>query len=267
MGYGCDLFHLIQKLEGDDTDPLMNMGRFLTGSTQDTSAFQAEIDKIFSLSTVLPSALPVYDESILNGFDHPHPYWEQRGITPGAQQTLRLGYDPKEHRVVFPHMFDKHLVGWQKRSIPQETFPAYPKYRSSFSFPKSTTLYNYDRAREYSRVCVVESPASVARAVSCGLPNVVATFGAKVSKHQIRLLYPFETVFVWFDNDPVSQAGQAGEQKIVEGLYRHTEVKVVLADQNRDLGDCSLEEIAHKIDTAVPAALRLGHHDLVERMR
>jgi hypothetical protein len=264
MGYGCDLLHLINKLEGKEefADSLMMVGQFLTGSTVEVGVFQQDLEKIFSAPTYLPTPLPTYDESILKGFEHPHPYWGQRGITQQAQETLKLGYDPKENRIVFPHTFDTHLVGWQKRSVDKNDFP---KYKSSFGFPKSTTLYNYDRAREYSRVCVVESPMSVAKAISYDIPNVVATFGAKINASQIRLLYPFETVYVWMDDDE-KRAGQTGERKLIEGLYRHTEVQVVIPDRDRDLADCPLEEIAYKIDTAVPAALRLADHDLIEEM-
>lgn len=272
MGYGCDLFTLINKLEGKDESEgfagnLTMIGQFLTGSTMEAGVFAQDLEKIFSAPTFLPMALPTYDESVLKGFEHPHPYWEQRGISLEAQQQLRLGYDPREQRIVFPAFFDGTLVGWQKRTVPHVTYPQYPKYRSSFNFPKSTTLHNYDEARKYSKVCVVESPMSVARAVSLGIPNVVATWGAKVNAHQIRLLYPFERVYVWFDNDTRTNAGLTGERKLVEGLYRHTDVRVVISDPDKDLGDSTLDEIAQKIDTAVPAALRLGQHDLMESMQ
>lgn len=264
MGYGCDLFHLIQKLEGREALDLMDVGKFLTGSTVDTSVLKAELEKILASTTVLSDTLPVYDDSVLNGFRHLHPYWEERGIDPLTQEMLNLGYDPKEKRIVFPHYFGGHLVGWQKRCTPQSV-PQYPKYLSSFSFPKSTTLYNYDRTQRYSQVVVVESPMSVARAITCGLPNVVATFGAKVSAAQIRLLHPFSTVFVWFDHEVY--AGQIGERKITEGLYRHTDVRVVVPDEGRDMGDEDLAGMERKINGAIPAALRLGEHDLAREMR
>ena len=97
---------------------------------------------------------------------------------------------------------------------------------------------------------------SVARAVSLGLPNVVATFGAKVSRRQIALLHRnFDTVYVWFDRDG---AGLAGEKKLVEGLHRHTSVFVITPDGGRDLGDADLEEIADQARTGGPAALAWG---------
>lgn len=267
LGYGCDLFHLVNRLEGKEgfDDPLMTMGRFLTGATLEASDFAAELDKIFSAPNLLYTTdLPHFDDKILQSFDHSHPYWESRGITPEAQKILHLGYDPKDHRVVFPLIIQCKLAGWQKRVIPNETYPPYPKYKSSFNYPKSMALYNYDEASQYSSVIVVESPASVAKAVSYGLPNVVATMGAKVGKRQIQLLYPFETVYLWFDLD---DAGREGERKVADALYHHTQVKIVTPTAGQDMGDATPEEIAAKIASAVPAALRLGELDLSGRMR
>jgi hypothetical protein len=264
MGYGCDLFHLIARLEGQSADPLATMNRFLTGATLEGSAFADELDKIFTASSTVPETLPTYDESVLGGFAHDHPYWSQRGITEEAKKTLRLGYDPREHRLVFPVFYRGELVGWQKRCTP-ESYPQHPKYRSSFAFPKSAVLYNYDLACHYSQVVVVESPMSVAKAVSCGLPNVLATFGAKVSDAQIRLLDSFARVYIWFDDE--AYAGQIGERKLAEGLYRRTDTWVVVPDEKRDMGDADLAEMEHKISTAVPAALRLGFYDALRGLR
>ena len=261
LGFGCDLFHLVMKLEGKEslTDSMTMIGQFLTGATVDLKRFRDELETAFSrCGGAYTLSLPSYNEQILLPWHQcAHTYWDYRGISPEAVATLKLGYDERERRIVFPHFVDGTLVGWQKRAVPGETFPEYPKYRNSRGFPKSETLYNLDNARRYPKVCVVESPMSVARAVSLGVPNVVATFGAKVSEQQIRLLGQFETVYVWFDRDP---AGFAGERKIVEGLYRSAQVFVVTPDGGRDLADAGAAEMAAKLNTAIPAALRMGQY-------
>jgi DNA primase len=113
---------------------------------------------------------------------------------------------------------------------------------------------------------VVESPMSVAKAVSLGLHNVVSTFGAKVSREQIRLLREggFETIYIWFDRD---SAGVKGERKLAEGLYRVQPVKVVTPHRGKDLADCDLADIAVYLKHAVPAALKLGYSDMFRRAR
>ncbi len=261
LGWGGNLFRLIQKMENKESlsDTLGTVGQFLTGATQDSTTVLAELDKLFH-PTVLGEQidLPSYSDRILDGWARHHPYWAVRGISPEAIEGLRLGYDERERRIVFPHFVDGTLVGWQKRVIPGETKPDYPKYRNSSGFPKSETLYNLDRARRSARVCVVESPMSVARAMSLDIPNVVATFGAKVSDLQIAQLADFERVYVWFDRDG---AGLAGEKKLVEGLHRRTEVFVVTPDGGKDMGDADLDDIALKLHEATPASLRLGEYE------
>ena len=261
LGWGGNLFRLIQKMENKESlgDAIGTVGQFLTGATMDSQTVVAELDKLFNPTTLHDQIdLPAYSDRILDSWARPHPYWAVRGINAEAIEKLRLGYDEREGRIVFPHFVNGTLVGWQKRVIPGESKPDYPKYRNSSGFPKSETLYNLDIARRSPRVCAVESPMSVARAVSLGLPNVVATFGAKISDLQIAQLADFERVYVWFDRDG---AGLAGEKKLVEGLHKRTEVFVVTPDGGKDMGDADLDDIAIKLHNAVPASLRLGEYD------
>ena len=260
LGWGGSLFRLIQKLENKESlsETLGTVGQFLTGATQDSSTMLAELDKLFNPTLHSQIDLPAYSTKVLDGWSRPHPYWAVRGINAEAIEKLRLGYDEREGRIVFPHFVNGTLVGWQKRAIPGESKDEHPKYRNSSGFPKSETLYNLDIARRYPRVCVVESPMSVAHAMSLGLPNVVATFGAKISDLQIAQLADFERVYVWFDRDG---AGLTGERKLVEGLHKRTEVYVVTPDRGKDMGDANLDGIALKLHDAVPASLRLGQYD------
>lgn len=254
--WGGDLFHLIAKMEGKESlaDIVPLLGPFLTGSVQTADKVKAELDKIFAKPALYSMELPRYADRVLEPWLREHPYWASRNIAPETVEAFRLGFDPGECRVVFPHFFNGSLVGWQKR-ITGETRPAFPKYRNSVGFPKAETLYNYDRARQYSTVIVVESPMSVVRAHTLGIPNVVATFGAKVTPHQIDLLRRWREVYVWFDAD---SAGYSGEQKLVQGLYRHSGVRVVVPEPGRDAADCASEEhFLTRIASAVPAVLRL----------
>ena len=262
LGWGGNLFRLIQKLENKESlsDTLGTVGQFLTGATVDSTHIVAELDKLFNPTMLHEQIdLPTYSDRILDSWARPHPYWQLRGINAEAIEKLRLGYDEREGRIVFPHFVNGTLVGWQKRAIPGESKDEHPKYRNSSGFPKSETLYNLDIARLSPRVCVVESPMSVAHAMSLGIPNVVGSWGAKVSEMQLAFLRSFERVYVWFDRDA---AGIAGEKKLVEGLYRHTDVYVVNPDRGRDMADCNLGEIETKLSEAVPAALRLGSYGI-----
>lgn len=272
MGYGCDLFNLAQQLEGNGpanfADTLTAISGCLRGATLEGASFRAELEKTFT-PAVLATTLPTYFPSVLDAWRAvDHPMWSARGISDEAKAQLKLGFDPApdakdgpDPRLIFPVFWHGDLVGWQKRA----TLPSQePKYKNSWGFPKSETLYHYDEVSQYPRVCVVESPMSVAKAVSLGIPNVVGTHGAKVSQDQIDALKSFEMVYLWFDRD---SAGIQAERKMAEGLYRHTQVMIVEPDRDRDMGDCGYSEIEAKIAMAAPAALRLGQSDRYRRRR
>jgi hypothetical protein len=260
LGMGCDLFHLVMKLEGRESlgDSMGVVAQFLTGATISAQKFREELEKKFSKVNAYTINLPSQDPKILRTFDHRHDYWASRGVSTQAQDALQLGFDPRTGRIVFPHFVKGELVGWQKRVVPGVTTEDLDaKYKNSPGFPKSETVYNLDRARKYESTVVVESPMSVAVAMSHGIPNVVSTFGAKIGPHQIEELASFSTVYVWMDRDI---AGIQAEQKLVEGLYRHTRVKVVAPDWGKDMADCDHDQILSKLIEATPAALRLGKY-------
>lgn len=253
--WGGDLFHFIAKMEGKESfaDIIPMLSGFLSGSVQEPDQVRAELDRILAQDNGFAIELPQYADRVLDPWLREHPYWSARQISPETIAEFKLGFDPQEGRVVFPHFYRGHLVGWQKRVIP-DTTPAFPKYRNSMGFPKSETLFNYDRARRYKTVVVVESPMSVVRAHTLGFPNVVATFGAKVTQSQIDLLRDWREVYVWFDAD---SAGLSGEQKLVSGLYNYSDLRVVIPDPGRDAADCSdANEFLSKLAGAVPSPLR-----------
>lgn len=261
-GWAGDLIHLVMKLEGKESfgEAFSDASDYLIGEALGNQEARKMVEKILAETSASYTVnLPRYDFRVIDKWLQHHPYWEQRGISKDAQGKLSLGFDPTVGRIVFPHFVKGNLVGWQKRVIPGLTTEDLDaKYKNSPGFPKSETLYNLGFASHYPRVCVVESPMSVARAVSLDLPNVVSTFGAKVGDAQIDLLRSFEVVYVWMDRDA---AGVKAEIKLVSQLYRHTTVKVISPDRGRDMGDCSIEEIVKKIEDAKPAALRLGEYE------
>lgn len=280
-GWHGNLFHLIMKLEGKESfsDALLSASELIHAGPDDPAVFEAELAKILDTPEAYSGDLPTYSDATLNGFLHPglHPYLLERGITEEAADFLKLGFDTRENRVVFPHFFREHLVGFQKRVVPTKigdegylgTDPPYPKYRSSSGFPKAETLYGYDFCRSCMdvmkipvRPIVVESPMSVAKAYSLNLPFVVATFGAKVSKVQLLLLQDFEHITVWFDAD---EAGRAGERRIVESMPNLSKVSVVTPDEGTDLADYeSLLEVQQKLATAVPGFLKRAEYETAE---
>lgn len=271
LGWGGDILRLIQKMENADGLLDLDLTPLLAGSVRPAEDFSREILRLMDRRSPEAVELPRYADSILNPWMVSHPYMrEERGITQEAHEILRLGYDATINRIVFPHFQGGNLVGWQTRAIPSRpgwpgTHPAIPKYRSTPGMPKSETLYALDLADRHRLVVVVESPMSVAKAVSLGVGNVVATFGAKVTDTQVDLLKDFPEAVVWFDDDP---AGRAGERGVVTRLYRHIPVSVVLPEAGRDLGDhTDASTIRRAISGSVPATMAMAEYAVAERHR
>lgn len=98
-------------------------------------------------------------------------------------------------------------------------------------FRKTHEVYNIDelfldsaaaeQIRRTSRVLIVEGPFDVAKCWEAGLHNVVATFGAGFSEHQlprldlIRRHYGDLTFLIWFDRDEAGRRAQAGASEML----------------------------------------------------
>jgi hypothetical protein len=268
--WGGDLFHLIMKMEKKDDlhDIIPVVSDLLTGSVQESDTFRDQLDRLFVRDSVYSIELPEYHSRILKPWMFSHPYLrEERGVSLEASSRLKLGWNQDTNRIVFPHFWMGKLVGWQERAIPPRerwpgSTPQEPKYKSTGGFPKAETLYGYDTAVESKAVVVCESPMSVAKAASlgCSVP-FVATFGAKVSNKQIDLLKDFSRVYVWMDNDSRGTAGQYAERRIVKGLWRHTEVKVVDVEKDKDPADYTThDELYSKLENSIPAFLKIPEY-------
>lgn len=260
---GCSIPQLIARLERQPLSRVPLMGQFLSGATTDSKTFLAEVEQMMARATPASVPLPAYSERVLRPWAYIHPYLSSRGVSDDTASALHIGWDQESNRITIPHFWEGHLVGWQRRSIPPGDWPAtveqHPKYKSSPGFPKSTTLYHLDPNRRADHLIVVESPLSVIKAHSLGITNVVATWGAKISDEQIRLLRSFPRVTVWMDPDP---AGFSAEQKLVRGLWDHVHVRVAHSPEGSDLADCQTAGDVHqKIEEAEMGALALARYE------
>lgn len=276
-GYGGgDILWFITKMERKEElyQVVPVLGQFLNDSTVDTATFLEEMEK-YLRDDVSTDSLPTYNERILRRWAKYHPYLRSRGITKETAQEFQLGYDEDNARITIPHWVNGQLVGWQRRALSDPRWPQtqveraqdgteldggrIPKYKNSSSFPKDSTLYRLDAVRQEKplAVIVVESPMSVAKAHSCGITNVVATFGSKVNQPQIDLLKRFRQVVVWFDADP---AGENGAYKLMEGLWHHTMVTHVIPEDGKDMADYDADGMRERLQLPYiePAVLALA---------
>lgn len=270
---GMDMITLVMLLEGAKrvSDVVDVLTPHLSGATQSGEEFRQRLLAVFDAAkgAATPTPMRVYGRQSLEPWACIHPYLATRGISDETASELQIGYDQRTNRITIPHFWMGSLVGWQQRAIPggrdslgawPATKPAIPKYKSSPGFPKGSTLYLYDRARlcASGRIVVVESPFSAIKAHSIGLSAeypIVATFGAKITDDQIALMRDFKQVIIWMDDD---EAGSSAERKLRRELMRHTDTRIVVPQDGKDLGDYDeADEVEVMLESAVPARSRM----------
>jgi len=98
--------------------------------------------------------------------------------------------------LIFPVFFNEELVGWQCRFIPgTPNGDRMKKMKYLHVFPKGNYLYNYDNAKKYQSVVVVEGVKK-----SWKFPNGVATWGKGISDTQIQLIQRnWEEIILMYD--------------------------------------------------------------------
>jgi DNA primase len=149
------------------------------------------------------------------------------GLVREGQKSNRP-YDWFRNRAVFPILSDAgRIVGFGARALDTSE----PKYLNSPESPvyqKSKTLYGLSWAKEAirkeGRVVFMEGYLDVARALECGVQEVVATCGTALTAAHARLIRRFtEKVVVNFDQDAAGQnaARKSLDLLLEEGLKVH----------------------------------------------
>lgn len=215
-------------------------------------------------------ALPYFKPNVLYPWmDGPFDYYFDRGIPEETCRKFVLCYDSaytKYNRktktewvgqaAIVPHFFEDQLVGYQSRIVGEKP-EGMPKWDNTSDFPKSDTLYNYDRAcrdfDKHGQVFVVEASLTAAYIDSLG-GLAVGTFGATVSDTQMNLLRMFPQVVLAFDNDT---AGRIITRKVAEALKKRINVRIMipLEGDKADLNDLVRGEAHEHMKLTVPASL------------
>ena len=104
--------------------------------------------------------------------------------------------------LVFPVHYNKELVGWQLRFIPGTKHgDRMGKMKYLHVFKKGNYLYNYDNAKNYSSVVLVEGVKKAWK-----FPNGVASLGKGISERQIQLIQHWNEIILMYDGDDKTQA-------------------------------------------------------------
>jgi len=206
--------------------------------------FMDRLNKMFANEAQSRFDIPVYNERILDRWITPTDYLSERGVSLQVQKEMKTGLDRGRReiarvnglesyvevdRVVLPHFINGRLVGWVARKT--ENVEGVAKYKNSKSFPRQYSLYNYDNVEGMQHVYVVESPMSVLVLKSRGVTDVVATFGAKVSKPQLDLLREFPKVTIFMDGDA---PGRSATHNLIDALREYVSLTVIDTPDGED---------------------------------
>jgi len=228
--------------------------------------FMDRLNKMFANEAQSRFDIPVYNERILDRWITPTDYLSERGVSLQVQKEMKTGLDRGRReiarvnglesyvevdRVVLPHFINGRLVGWVARKT--ENVEGVAKYKNSKSFPRQYSLYNYDNVEGMQHVYVVESPMSVLVLKSRGVTDVVATFGAKVSKPQLDLLREFPKVTIFMDGDA---PGRSATHNLIDALREYVSLTVIDTPDGEDPASLDaipegiygmIYELSHKI--------------------
>lgn len=99
--------------------------------------------------------------------------------------------------LIFPVYVHEELVGWQARYVGSKK----KKLKYLHVYPKGDYLYNYDQAKQFTNVVVVEGVKKAWK-----FPNAVATLGKGITEKQIQLLGEWDEVTLMYDGEDVTQS-------------------------------------------------------------
>lgn len=188
----------------------------------------------------------------------------ERYVSREVAEFLKLGFDPEHTKgkgggyrgpaLIIPVFVGDQCIGWQERWLDDDRPNWVGKYTNTTDFPREQTLYNQDMLKLPGPVIVNESPMTVARLLTFGLP-AVATYGAKVTDEQIRLLAAHKHLWLAMDND---EAGERATKRLIEALDDDCILHVIpppTFKAKADLADCNDPRLERQLKLVVPSIL------------
>lgn len=264
-GSSGGLLWLIAVLRGGSTEEArewLNGQTGLGNTVLELGTLLQILDGLYAGNTNVRPPIPRYDRKMLDPWlwEIYHPYLtdgmpgvlEGRHIPESTLDHFTIGYADEytdgSERIIIPLFWKGDLVGWQARHVVD--LGQSDKYRNSPDFPRDRTIYNFDNGDRHSAI-VVESPMSVLRHFH-HQPTMQATFGAKVTDDQIKLLQRYDRVVLWMDND---KAGWTATHRVAEELARYNTVWVVESPFSADAADLDDAGVDQLIAGAVPYSI------------
>lgn len=272
-GGGNFLSLTMEKFDMNVDEATEWLRQFAMGDMRSDAEFVDDFMEMLQDTERRATKMPYFNERVLDKFDDPIDWFYTRGLNDEiiAEYNLRFanvamkpapikmrdGQPIKEDEdyygptAIFPHYWRGRLVGWQHRwmnwdAAHTDTPKWLAKYTNTSDFPKSDTVFNFDKAEEASEpVVIVESVVTVLLLARYGIP-AISYFGGGIKEPQLRLLRRLQQgVILAPDNDSV---GENFVKTATEYLENYIEVKIlppVPGKAGSDLGDF-VDEKYHK---------------------
>ena len=191
-------------------------------------------------------------------------YFQERGLSNEVIQEYELGYCPNfkwgknsdfnkllqwgltnkngeipfNGRYIIPIKNSRgDIAGFAGRSV----VDGQPKYINTVESPyfcKSKMLYNYNVARHYAEIYVVEGFLDALSLIEAGLKNVVALMGVSLNAYHIQTMLKGKTIILALDND---NRGREATNSIIQE-FKHTLFKVVKKYNAKDFNELLVHE-------------------------
>jgi DNA primase len=284
---GGDLLSLTMQLYEWDVDEATEWLHQFTHSdlrTNDDFADELLLKLEDQDKKIVKEPMPYFNARVLERFDGPLEYFYRRGISDEVCRKYGLRYSDETIKQapikngekidqdyvgpasIWPHYWEGKLVGWQYRwhafrNYDHRGYALTPKWLAKWtnttSFPKSSTLFNYDEAlKSQDHVIVCESQGTVLFLATYGIP-AVAYFGSKPTEHQLKLLRRLRGVILAPDND----SNMTGDKILGTVKYLERFIPVSIAEKvdgpdGADLGDYAYTKdpeaaVRYHLETAV----------------
>lgn len=184
-------------------------------------------------------------------------YFVKRGFDKEVLCIFNVGfcsdYSEKQlrGRICIPiEDLDGRVVGYSGRVPKDEDYSK--KYQIKWGTKKGKVLYNLNRAKnyinQYGYLIVVEGFTSCWALWQSGYKNCVGLMGANMSKDQEELILRHtDKIILGLDNDI---AGRTGTEDAIKRLSSFIKISTIEYDDERDLGDLSIEAVEELIGKA-----------------
>ncbi len=141
-------------------------------------------------------------------------------------------------RLIFP-IFDEdnNIVALSGRKINDnnDSLPKYLNSKESLIFKKSSIIYNYNNAKKFDSIIIVEGFMDVISLVKLGYENAIALMGLNISSGIIQKLKNHKEILLCLDND---QAGQNATMKLINiFLINDIKLHIIVNKESKDVDE------------------------------